>query len=185
MSEWITSPKDDKDLLMFCASFIRAPSDPLFDTLSRPARSTRLSFPEKPTNRKRLLFVYKQNRTTTAVVLYLYTTNITLWRFTILLLGEKASLDVHQGGADQNNEKQANDKKKQTNKKGTRAHRHFRATLGIQKLGLPMVLCPVVLFWPLTVTHRRAWERDECSFMSVMAVALLVFPMANICQSIN
>lgn len=49
--EWITSPKDDRDLFMFCASFIRAPSDPLFDTLSLPARSTRLSFPEDKTNK--------------------------------------------------------------------------------------------------------------------------------------
>ena len=50
---------------------------------------------------------------------------------------------------------------------------------------LPVVLCPVVLFTPITVTHNSACERDECSFMSVMAVALLVFPMANTCQSIN
>ena len=50
---------------------------------------------------------------------------------------------------------------------------------------LPVVLCPVVLFTPITVTHKSACERDECSFMSVMAVARLVFPMANTCQSIN
>ena len=50
---------------------------------------------------------------------------------------------------------------------------------------LPVVLCPVVLFTPITVTHNSACERDECSFMSVMAVARLVFPMANTCRSIS
>ena len=50
---------------------------------------------------------------------------------------------------------------------------------------LPVVLWPVVLFMPITVTQRRAWERDECSFMSVMAVARLVFPILNTCQSIK
>ena len=50
---------------------------------------------------------------------------------------------------------------------------------------LPVALCPVVLFTPITVTHNSACDRDECSFMSVMAVALLVFPMANTCPSIN
>ena len=46
-SEWITSPRDDRDLLMLWASFIRVPSDPLLDTLSLPARSTRLSLPKE------------------------------------------------------------------------------------------------------------------------------------------
>ena len=43
----------------------------------------------------------------------------------------------------------------------------------------------MVLLTPTTVTHNRACEREECSFMSVMAVALLVFPIANTCQSNN
>lgn len=41
----MTSPRNDRDLLMFCASFRACPVTPLRPTRSDPARSTRLSLP--------------------------------------------------------------------------------------------------------------------------------------------
>lgn len=43
--EWMTFPRQERDILIFTASVIRAPSTPLLEILSLPARSTRLSFP--------------------------------------------------------------------------------------------------------------------------------------------
>ena len=41
----MTFPRQERDMLIFTASVIRAPSTPLLEIFSLPARSTRLSFP--------------------------------------------------------------------------------------------------------------------------------------------
>ena len=43
----ITSPREERDLLICCASFILRSSAPLFPTLSLPAKSTRFSLPDE------------------------------------------------------------------------------------------------------------------------------------------
>ena len=47
---------------------------------------------------------------------------------------------------------------------------------------LPVLLAIVVLLTPTTVTQRRAWERDECSFMLVAAVARFLCPSLKACE---
>ena len=41
----ITLPKAERDRFIFVASFRRSPVAPVFDYLSEPAKSTKLSFP--------------------------------------------------------------------------------------------------------------------------------------------
>ena len=41
----------------------------------------------------------------------------------------------------------------------------------------------VVLLTPVTVMHSRAWDRDECSFMFVVAVARFCWPRENTCKT--
>ncbi|KAK2554413.1 hypothetical protein P5673_024121, partial [Acropora cervicornis] len=43
--EWMTFPRQEREILIFTVSVIRAPSTPLLEIFSLPARSTRLSFP--------------------------------------------------------------------------------------------------------------------------------------------
>ena len=43
----------------------------------------------------------------------------------------------------------------------------------------PNVLAPVVLFTPVTCTQRRACDRDECSFIFVLAVERFLWPSVN------
>ena len=44
-------------------------------------------------------------------------------------------------------------------------------------MGVPVVLDPVVVLVATTVTISIAWDREECSFMLVQAVARFVFPI--------
>ena len=44
----MTSPSDDSDLLMFCASFSRSPVASVRERRSEPARSTRCSLEQEP-----------------------------------------------------------------------------------------------------------------------------------------